>query len=170
MNESLEVREFSIRAVDADKREVTGIAVPWGQVADIGGYYREVIERGAVVDSEPAKLYWRHSEPIGLITNATDTDDGWQITARISETERGNEAYTLARDGVIDRFSIGFEPVEHRDEVNDDGSITRTRTKIRVKEVSLVPSALPLVTRWQSAPTKVPCPATPCSRMHGSVT
>lgn len=135
----LEIREFSIRAVDTDKREVQGIAVPWDQDAKIGSYYTERFAKGAVQDSDGAKLYWRHTEPIGLITKAESTDAGWEITARISETPRGDEAYTLARDGVIDKFSVGFEPVEHRDEVAEDGSITRTRTNVRVKEVSLVP-------------------------------
>ncbi|WP_431473017.1 HK97 family phage prohead protease [Ornithinimicrobium sp. W1665] len=40
---------------------------------------------------------------------------------------------------MVDRLSIGFVPVEHREEVHDDGSMTLTRTKIRVREVSVVP-------------------------------
>lgn len=137
--EGLEIREFQIRAVDTEKREVSGIAVPWGQVADIGGLYREIIAAGAVQDSSDAKLFWRHDEPIGKITAAKDTEEGWDITAHLSATNRGDEVYTLIKDGVVDRFSIGFEPVEHADETHEDGSITRTRTKIKVREVSLVP-------------------------------
>lgn len=138
METELEYREFEIREVNAERREISGIAVPWGQVAKIGSY-SESFERGAVQDSDDALLFWRHMEPIGKIVKAKDTDEGWAITARISETERGNEAYTLARDGVVKKFSIGFEPKEHRDEVAEDGSVTRVRTKVRVGEVSLVP-------------------------------
>lgn len=139
-DKTLEVRAFEVRTVDTEKREVTGIAVPWGQVAEIRGEYREIVERGAVVESDAARLWWRHDEPIGRITRAADTDAGWEITAHISATPRGDEAYTLLRDGVIDQFSIGFTPVEHRDEVDPTtGAVTRTRTKIKVREVSLVP-------------------------------
>lgn len=142
MTSQLEHREFQVRLAeteDAEQREFTGIAVPWDSVANIAGLYEERIARGAVVDSDDAKIWWRHSEPVGRITAAEDTDDGWQITGVLSRTPRGDEAYTLLRDGVVDRLSIGFEPVEHTDETHDDGSITRTRTRIRVREVSIVP-------------------------------
>jgi HK97 family phage prohead protease len=133
------VREFQVREVAADAREFTGIAVPWGQVAEIGGVYREIFERGAVQDSDAARLFWRHREPIGRITAARDTDAGWEITAALSDTTQGRDAYALLRDGAIDQLSIGFEPVEHREEVQPDGSVTVTRTRVRVREVSLVP-------------------------------
>ena len=138
----LEHREFQVRLAeteDTDKREFTGIAVPWDTVANIAGLYEERIARGAVVESDDAKVWWRHSEPVGRITAAQDTDNGWEITGVLSRTPRGDEAYTLLRDGVVDRLSIGFEPIEHTDETHDDGSITRTRTRIKVREVSIVP-------------------------------
>lgn len=138
----LEHREFEVRlaeSADNDKREFTGIAVPWDSIANIAGLYEERIARGAVVESDDAKVWWRHAEPIGRITSAKDGEDGWEITGVLSRTSRGDEAYTLLRDGVVDRLSIGFEPLEHTDETHDDGSVTRTRTRIRVREVSIVP-------------------------------
>src|SRR5699024_10043996 len=57
----------------------------------------------------------------------------------ISQTPAGDEAYTLARDGVIDRFSVGFEPIESIEEREDDGTLSITHTKVRLREVSLVP-------------------------------
>lgn len=140
--QQLEHREFQVRLAEggSEKREFTGIAVPWGQVANIAGIYDETVERGAVVDSDDAKVWWRHDEPIGRITGHEDTDEGWQITGVLSRTPRGDEAYTLLRDGVVDRLSIGFIPIEHTDAVHDDGSVTRTRTRIQVREVSIVPA------------------------------
>lgn len=138
----LEYREFHVRLADENatqKREFSGIAVPWDTVASIGGFYQERIARGAVVESDDAKVWWRHSDPIGRITAAEDVDEGWQITGVISRTARGDEAYELLRDGVVDRLSIGFEPIEHTEETHDDGSLTVTRTRIRVREVSIVP-------------------------------
>lgn len=134
----LEYRELPVSIAvdpDLDKREVTGIAVPWDQVTTIGGgAFEESFDRGAVVDSEDALLFWRHSEPIGRIVAAEDTDAGWQVTARISATPRGEEAYTLLRDGVIRSLSVGFKPIASRDQ---DGVLVRT--KVQVREVSLVP-------------------------------
>lgn len=134
---TLEHRSFTVRAADTEARTVEGIAVPYGVPADIAGIYSETIERDAVEvpDTGKVMLYWRHGEPIGLIIEHRHEADGWHITAQISETARGDEAYTLLRDGVITEFSIGFEPVEHREDA--DGNITRTR--VLVREVSLVP-------------------------------
>src|SRR5699024_8919344 len=56
-----------------------------------------------------------------------------------SETARGNDVYALLQDGTLDRMSIGFEPIEHVVTEHDDGSVSIKRTRIRVREVSLVP-------------------------------
>lgn len=134
---SYQVRDFQVRAVSADKREVEGIAVPWGEVADLG-WFTEEIQRGAVRGDNTIQLWWRHSEPIGVVTFAEDQDGGYFIRAKISETPRGDEAFTLLRDGVIDQFSIGFETVAY--EVREDGQVAHIiRTEIIVREVSLVP-------------------------------
>jgi len=128
----LEVREFEVRETATATREFEGIAVPFGQVANVGGY-KESFARGSV-DAEGAILYWRHEEPIGVITSGENMEDGFHIKARISETSLGNDAYTLLRDGVVNKLSVGFEPIEHREEKG-----VTVRTKVRVREVSLVP-------------------------------
>lgn len=128
----LEIREMSVRSVNTEERTITGIAVPYGQATSIDGY-KERFEPGAFGDSSEVKLFYGHKEPIGRVTEGKDTDEGYEITARISETERGNEVYTLMRDGVLNRFSVGFIPVEHR----MDGD-TVIRTKADLKEVSVV--------------------------------
>src|SRR5690606_33916701 len=81
-------------------------------------------------------LFWRHDEPIGIVTEHRDDETGWFISARISETPRGDEAYALLRDGVVTEFSVGSEPVEHRTD-DETGDITRTR--VIAREVSVVP-------------------------------
>jgi len=127
-------RSFEIRSVDEELREVTGIAVPFDQTINAGGY-KESFARGAIDSIENVKLFWQHSEAIGLVTAGEDTEDGFLITARISKTPRGDEAYTLLQDGVINRFSVGFFPVE---DTYDADSETVIRTKVDLKEVSLV--------------------------------
>jgi HK97 family phage prohead protease/HK97 family phage major capsid protein len=127
----MEVRSFEVR-LDAETREVTGLAVPYGQVADIGAY-QEKFAPGAIRSVEDVKLFWQHSEPIGKILEGRDTEAGFEIRAMISDTPRGQEAYTLLKDGVINKFSVGFMPLEQ----TRDGSLV-TRTLVDLKEVSLV--------------------------------
>ena len=128
----METRSFEVR-LDAETREVTGLAVPYGSTADIGGVYREAFAPGAIKSVEDVKLFWQHSEPIGKILEGRDTEAGFEIRAMISDTPRGNEAYTLLKDNVINKFSVGFVPVEQ----TRDGDLV-TRTLVDLKEVSLV--------------------------------
>jgi uncharacterized protein len=128
----LETRSFEVR-LEADTREVVGLAVPYGQTADIAGVYREQFVPGAIRSVEDVKLFWQHSEPIGKILSGRDTKEGFEIRAMISDTPRGQEAYTLLKDGVINKFSVGFAPVEQ----TRDGDLV-TRTLVDLKEVSLV--------------------------------
>ena len=128
----MEVRSFEVR-LDEQTREVSGIAVPYGQVADIGGAYQEQFVPGAIRSVDDVKLFWQHAEPIGKILEGRDTETGFEIRAKISDTPRGQEAYTLLKDGVINKFSVGFMPVEQTKEGN-----VVTRTLVDLKEVSLV--------------------------------
>ena len=128
----LETREFEVR-LDEQTRTVTGLAVPYNQDANIGGRYSERFAPGAIGSVEDVKLFYQHSEPIGKVLSGEDTVDGYSITAQISDTVRGNEVYTLLRDGVLNKFSVGFAPVEQ----TRDGN-TVTRTKVDLKEVSVV--------------------------------
>jgi HK97 family phage prohead protease/HK97 family phage major capsid protein len=129
----METREFEVRA-DLEERTITGLAVPYGQDANIGGAYMERFVPGAISDVTDVKLFYGHEEPIGKVLTGRDTDAGYEITAKVSDTARGNEVMTLMRDGVLNKFSVGFVPLESE----RDGS-TVTRTKVSLKEVSVVP-------------------------------
>lgn len=170
---TLEHRAFTIRAADEGDRTFTGVAVPWDVPADIAGLYRETFERGAVEVPVNGRVlvYWRHSEPIGVVTAHRDAEAGWEITGRLSDTPRGREAHTLLRDGVLDELSIGFRPIEHRED-SESGDITRTRVEVR--EVSIVPfgaygadatvsdvrQAASITTHERTAPTVTDTPIT----------
>ena len=130
----METREFEVRAVDGEDRIIEGIAVPYHDTIDVGGVYRERFQRGVFGFVSGVKLLYQHKEPIGRVDGYEDSEDGLRIRARISHTPRGDEVYTLLRDGVLDHFSVGFIPVEEtRDE---DGTVVRT--KANLKEVSVV--------------------------------
>lgn len=141
-NYDLIQREFIFRAetIDAEKREISGIAVPFNRDANIGGWFIERFAPGSVQDSEEALFFWRHTDPIGRLKTSSDADEGWNITARVSETSLGNDALTLARDGVVTQLSVGFEPGgDYEVEEREDDIPIITRTRVRVREVSLVP-------------------------------
>ncbi|WP_082503069.1 HK97 family phage prohead protease [Nocardioides sp. Leaf307] len=131
--QNLETRSFEVRAADTDTRTITGLAVPYNTETNIGDFV-EKFERGAFGEISNVKLFYGHTEPIGLVTKGEDTEDGYVIEARISDTPKGNEIYTLLKDGVLNRFSVGFIPVEDR--MDDDVVV---RTKATLKEVSVVP-------------------------------
>lgn len=134
----LPAQPIQLREADDGAREVSGIGVPFNDPIEFWGI-REQFAPGAVEVAENAMLFWSHREPIGKIIDHHSDEKGWHHRSVISKTARGDEAYTLTRDGVIDRFSIGFEPIEHIETKDDDGTLTITHTKVRVREVSLVP-------------------------------
>ncbi len=133
MSEELLVREAHLERFDEESRTVEGYAVPWDTPTNVGEYVEQV-ERGAITDSGSIKFFGEHRTPIGKVIETRDEDKGFWFKARISETSAGNDYLTLARDGVLDRFSIGFRPVEQKR--SNDGVITRS--KIDLREISLV--------------------------------
>lgn len=139
---NLQERRFTIRAADAEPRTVRGLAVPYNTEIELVPGYFETIAPGALApraESDTSlKLVWRHDEPIGLITAATESDAGIEIEARFSDTQTARDAYHLVRDGVIDRLSIGFEPLETTRTEDERGTHT-TITSLALREVSLVP-------------------------------
>ena len=132
MNEMI-TRSFEIRATDAEKREVSGIAVPFNETIDIGGGWSERFEKGAVDLNANVKLFRDHNDIIGVVTEMEESDEGLLIRAKISETVLGNETLNLVKDGAIRSFSVGFIPVT---DVKKDNTIIRK--KVNLKEVSLV--------------------------------
>jgi HK97 family phage prohead protease len=130
----IETRAFEARA-DLEERTIVGLAVPYGQAADIGGMYQERFAPGAIASIEDVKLFYGHEEPIGKVVEGRDTEAGYEIVAKLTEgVQRADEVLALMRDGVLNKFSVGFIP----EESEKDGS-TITRTKVSLKEVSVVP-------------------------------
>jgi len=126
----LETREFEIRA--EEDGFIEGIAVPYGQVYNAGSF-RERFERGAFEGSDAVKLYFGHKEIIGHVTASEDREEGFWIRAKIAATTLGNDVLALLRNGSLDKLSVGFVPVTHR---NEAGVIVRTKAQLR--EVSVV--------------------------------
>jgi uncharacterized protein len=130
---NLETRDFELRLEDAEERTVTGLAVPYGEGADIGGKYIERFVPGAIENVDDVKLFWNHEQIIGHVVEGRETEAGYEIVGKIASTTLGNDVLELIRTGSVDKFSVGFIPVEEK----RDGNVI-TRTKVALKEVSAV--------------------------------
>lgn len=130
MSNELITREFDVRAEADVPNEVAGIAVPYDTISN-----NEMFARDAAVPAENTLLFWQHNEPIGRITEAKQTDAGLYIRAKFTEgVQRATEAYNLVKDGVINKFSVGFRLIDsHLDERG-----VNVVTAADVREISLV--------------------------------
>jgi HK97 family phage prohead protease len=111
-------------AGDEPSRTITGIAVPYGETAIVSDGQAVRFEQGALpVDGKAPKLFMYHdsSQPVGLVTARQDTDQGMLFSARISTTAAGDEALTLALDGVLDSVSVGVNPTKFS--YDDEGTM-----------------------------------------------
>lgn len=123
---------------DQPSRTISGIAVPYGETAIVSDGTAVRILQGALpVDGKAPKLFMYHdsTQPVGLVTARQDTDAGMLFSAKISATAAGDEALTLAMDGVLDSVSIGVNPTEF----SYDNEGTMIVSKADWLELSLVP-------------------------------
>lgn len=130
----------------ADGRTITGLAVPYGEwtdIVDVEGAYREqfapgTFERSIRERGDKIKLLALHdgrSFPIGKAISLREDPEGLYAEFRLAETERGEEALSLVRDGIVDGLSVGFSPLR------SDWSADRSeviRREARLNEISLV--------------------------------
>jgi hypothetical protein len=131
--DNLETREVEFRIDSTEERTITGIAVPYGEDANIGGVYNERFARGAIDSVENVKLFYGHETPIGKVIAGRETDSGFEITAKLTAgVQAADETLALMRDGVLNKFSVGFVPIEQERDGN-----TITRTKVSLREVSV---------------------------------
>lgn len=113
--ETLEFEGVTAEAfsVDAERRTMTGVVVPWNKVSSIKGGRRFRFARGAVrcVDPKFVKFNEDHvrSARLGRAVRAEDTDAGWVVTFRVAEGERGDRALALAADGSKTGLSVEVE-------------------------------------------------------------
>lgn len=98
--------------VDENTRTVTGLAVPWGQVARSDGR-RWRFERGSVKWSDTGRVKLLrdhdHSQALGKAIALNDTPAGLVASFKVARGKAGDEALQLAADGVLDGLSIGID-------------------------------------------------------------
>ncbi len=134
----LETREFEVRFNAETTGGFTALAVPYDQAADIGGAYFERFAPGAIDTVENVPIFYGHDYsrlPIGLATAGEDRADGYAFTAEFTQgIQFADEVRAAVEHGTLNKVSIGFRPIEQ----TRDGN-TITRTKVEIREISIVP-------------------------------
>jgi HK97 family phage prohead protease len=125
-------------AGETGRREISGIAVPYGIPAVVADGTSVIFQAGSLpIDGKNPRLYMNHdsTNAIGIVTDRVDTPEGMLFTAKISKTQAGDEALILAMDGVLDSVSVGVNPTKFT--TAKDGTITVTAADWL--ELSMVP-------------------------------
>ena len=90
-----------------------GRAVPYSTETQIGGVRESFAPNAFDTASVIGKpIAYRHGEPIGVITGATNEADGLYIDGTIVNTALGRDAATLMRTKSARGLSVGFTPTK----------------------------------------------------------
>jgi HK97 family phage prohead protease len=128
-----------------DGRTISGYASTFGGSPDS---YDDIVSKGAfartIRDQGPPKtrikLLYLHHDPLGMPTVLREDDHGLYFEAKISNTQLGNDAIELVKDGVLDKMSIGFQIIEQRDRfVEEFNRDIRFLDEVKLFEISVVP-------------------------------
>jgi phage head maturation protease len=97
-------------AVDAEGRTITGLAVPYGQVAvKYGMKFR--FRKGSLRYNETSRVkhFKDHVTPVGKALDLKDTRAGLVAKLSVGKGPTGDELLQLADDGVYDGLSVGAD-------------------------------------------------------------
>lgn len=154
--EQKQFKEFAIEELklDDDSRTIEGFASVFGNVDS----YNDIVMPGAFSKTlkrmKAIPMLWQHDtrEVVGKWDQFEERDRGLYVKGKISKTARGDEAYTLLKDGAITGMSIGYSADKY--EIDQDKG-TRKLLEVKLYEVSLVTfpaNEKAQVTRVKSAP------------------
>jgi HK97 family phage prohead protease len=109
--------DFTIDAAkgDAPRRTISGTAVPYNVPAVVSDGTAVIFCPGSLpVEGKAPRLFMYHdaSQPVGVVTERVDTEQGMMFSAKISATTLGNDALVMASDGTIDQVSVGVNPTK----------------------------------------------------------
>lgn len=134
------------RASEDGKTTVVGYAAVFGDVANIGDYFREVLARGAftqTLKTADVRAYFDHDRGrvLGRSTSGTlrlkEDAKGLAIEIDLPDTSDGRDVRTLIDRGDVSGMSIGM--VVTRQEWDETGEVPlRTIHEADLLEVSIV--------------------------------
>jgi HK97 family phage prohead protease len=134
------------RANADGKMTVAGYAAVFGEVADIGGWFKEVVARGAFTNTlktADVRAYFDHDtgRVLGRLSAGTlrcvEDDKGLRVEIDLPDTSDGRDVKALVERGDVSGMSFRFEAVRQEwDETVDPP--TRTLLEVKLGEVSIV--------------------------------
>ncbi|ANB66155.1 phage prohead protease, HK97 family (plasmid) [Anoxybacillus sp. B7M1] len=131
--------QFEIKELNEETNIVEGYASTFGGEPDS---YGDIVVKGAFnktiqESGNRVKYLWQHdwNQPIGKVIELREDEHGLYFKAKISNTPRGQEFLQLAKDGVIDRVSIGYKTIKAD---YDKESGIRYLREIKLYEISAV--------------------------------
>ncbi|CAH1672016.1 HK97 family phage prohead protease [Chelatococcus asaccharovorans] len=140
------VRAVEHRADDDGKVTVVGYAAVVGEIADIGGYFHEVLAPGAFTETlktADVRAYFDHDrgrvlgrKSAGTLRLSEDAK-GLAVEIDLPDTSDGRDVRVLIERGDVSGMSFGF--VVTRQEWDETGDIpVRTIHEVELHEVSIV--------------------------------
>lgn len=155
-------------AADAERRVISGMVIPWNQVAHAGGAYYTF---------QPHSLHWSADSRVkldrdhqtgtefGRATRLVSNDQGLHGTFKVANTSHGATALALAGDGVYDGLSatVTFEGQADGWTAHQDNPDLRVVHSATLRKVAL--TAMPafddarvaaVAARWAETPPAPP--------------
>lgn len=134
------------RADEDGRVTVAGYAAVFGEVADIGGWFHEVLARGAFTSTlrtADVRAYFDHDtgRVLGRMSAGTlrlkEDDKGLHVEIDLPDTSDGRDVKTLIERGDVSGMSFGFMVMKQEwDETVDPPK--RTILEVELREVSIV--------------------------------
>jgi HK97 family phage prohead protease/HK97 family phage major capsid protein len=100
-------------AGDEGERRIDAVAVPYNTFATVSDGQEVMFAPGSLpVDGKAPRVFMYHdsTKPVGIVAERIDTEEGMLASMKISRTALGDEALTLAADGVMD-VSVGVNVI-----------------------------------------------------------
>lgn len=126
--------------VDRPRRQLSGLLVPWGEVA-FNGYAKWKFQKDSLTwsDESRVKLLRDHNirEAVGKAIALESREDGLYGTFSIARGEEGDRVLSLAEDGVLDGFSIGPEISDDSWQYSSEDRTVRLVTNAPLRETTV---------------------------------
>lgn len=136
----MEYASFAIENLKAMDEEGARVIEGFGSIFNNVDSHSDIVVAGAFAKSikkrKPAML-WQHKNdmPIGVWETVKETPEGLYLKGRILDTQAGNDAYVLAKEGAISGLSIGFSTKQY--EIDSKAGVRKIK-EVELYEVSLV--------------------------------
>ena len=136
----MEKKSFKFQFLEVPEEE--NVIEGYGSIFGNRDSQGDIVAKGAFTktlqeDRNRIKFLWQHDirEPIGKPMVLREDNLGLFLKAKISLTDTGRKALILARDGIINEMSIGYDVVK---ETFDKVKKARVLQEIKLYEISMV--------------------------------